>query len=124
MARFVEVSAPDEPQAIRRDAGLLGPLSLGALEDTVAVKGTLGEARLTVPFLAQADVRQDAALAIQHVTEGDDARASRKLALVMAAALNGWRIGPLVKDLSTGLLQRQCCGAFNCWWRWREACGR
>ena len=124
MARFVEVSAPDEPQAIRRDAGLLEPLSLGALEDTVAVKGTLGEAPLTVPFLAQADVRQDAALATQHLTEGDDARASRRLALVRAAALNGWRIGPLAKDLSTGLLQRQCCGAFNCWWRWREACGR
>ena len=94
--RFVEVGAPDEPQAIRRDAGLLGPLSLGALEDIVGAKGTLGEARLTVPFLAQADVRQDAALATPHLTKGDDARASRRLALVPAAALNGWR----------GLLQR------------------
>ena len=55
MVRFVEVDAPDEPQAIRRDAGLLEPFSLGALEDIVAAKGTLGEARLTVPFLAQAD---------------------------------------------------------------------
>ena len=54
----VEVGAPGEPQAIRRDARLLGPLSHGALEDTL------------------------------------------------------------------GLLQRQCCGAFRCWWRWREACGR
>ena len=124
MARFVEVGAPDEPQTIRRDAGLLGPLSLGALEDTVGAKGTLGEARLTVPFLAQADVRQDAALATPDLTEGDDARASRRLALVSASALNGWRVWPLAKDLSTGLLQRQCCGAFSCWWRWGEACGR
>ena len=117
MVRFVEVDAPDEPQAIRRDAGLHRPCSQGALEDIVAAKGTLGEARLTVHFLAQADVRQDAALAILHLTEGDDASASRTLALVFAAALNGWRIGPLAKVLFTGLLQRQCCGAFNCWLR-------
>ena len=88
-ARFVEVGALDDPQAIRRDARLLGPLSHGALEDTVAAKGTLGEARLTVPFLAQADVRQEAALAIPHLTQGDDTRASRRLALVCASAFNG-----------------------------------
>ena len=122
--RFVEVDALDDPQAIRRDARLLEPLSHGALEDTVAAKATLGEARLTAPFLAQADVRQEAALATPHLTEGDDTGASRRLALVSASALNGWRVWPLAKYLSTSLLQQQCCGAFSCWWRWGEACGR
>ena len=120
-ARFVEVDAVYDLQAIRRDARLLEPLSHGALEDTLATKATLGEARATDPFLAQADVRLEVAF---NLTEGDDTSDLRRPARVSASALNGWRVWPLAKDLSTGLLQRQCCGAFSCWWRWGEACGR
>ena len=107
--RFVEVDALDDLQAMLRDARLLEPLSHGALENTFVIKATLGEARVAAPVLAQANVRQEAALATPRLTEGYDTCASRRLALESAFALNGWRVWPLDTDLSTRLLQRQCC---------------